>query len=891
MLMRNGYWKQSQKDYVVYNRTLPAQEGQYADYPESLLPEIKSYLSEKGIDQLYCHQADMFERAQEKKNIVITTSTASGKTLSFLLPVLQEILKHPSSRALFIYPTKALASDQMRALAPFIEYFGNNRISAGVYDGDTTPNERSRIRNSANIILTNPDMLNSAFLPHHSNAGFSFMFSNLKFVVIDELHSYRGAFGSHLANVFRRLGRICRYYSSSPQFLCSSATIANPIELAENICGKEFVLIDKDGSPSPDKHYHFIQPPKIGLTEERIPASKVTAELIPELVMENHSFIAFCRARSTVEVVVKEARERLTSLEQPGLSYADLIAGYRGGYKPEERKLLERKMVSGEMKGLVSTNALELGIDIGKVDTTILTGYPGTRASFWQQSGRAGRSKNSSDTYLVLDNRPQDQYLAIDPDWLFAAQSENAVVDKNNLFIQLAHVRAAAAELPLSLDDQAIFPDISEIIPILMKANELRLENGKFRWCGKDYPAGDFSLRNIDKERYKLVDQNSVTIAEFDEMQAFCEIHKGSIYIHNGQSYHVLKLDLEAKTAYAEPVGDNYFTAPWGNLELSLIKEQKDSAFARTSVHYGDIKDCESILGHKKVQFHNHQNLGFEYLDVPLSKEYETEGTWIIVPQNVVDVFYHLTPEKPGVELISNVYKGYMGGLMFCIHNAAKMSTMTIDSDIGTEIMPLVNDQNEKITSICVFDRFTGGMGYAEKVYDIVDTVVQNAMKMVKGCTCKHGCPACVGDYRLDKNVVLWGLENFYKESVPPIDMNTLSAPEVPIIEKPFAYETLCEKWSEFQQFIRETGEATSQFLSQVVIGAKKDGSKLILLVNSAIALMQAQSDENKWQIKNIIMAYVNAPLDLVVDFELSESSNNDSQEKLTRHFGTLTGR
>lgn len=266
--MRNGYWKQSQKDYVVYNRTLPARNGQYANYPESLLPEIKSYLSEKGIDQLYCHQADMFEQAQEKKNIVITTSTASGKTLSFLLPVLQEILKHPSSRALFIYPTKALTSDQMRALAPFIEHFGNNRISAGVYDGDTTPNERSRIRNSANIILTNPDMLNSAFLPHHSNAGFSFMFSNLKFVVIDELHSYRGAFGSHLANVFRRLGQICRYYSSSPQFLCSSATIANPIELAENICGKEFVLIDKDGSPSLDKHYYFIQPPKIGLTEE-----------------------------------------------------------------------------------------------------------------------------------------------------------------------------------------------------------------------------------------------------------------------------------------------------------------------------------------------------------------------------------------------------------------------------------------------------------------------------------------------------------------------------------------------------------------------------------------------------------------------------------------------
>ena len=889
--MRNGYWKQSQKDYVVYNRTLPARNGQYAVYPESLLPGIKSYLSEKGIDQLYCHQADMFEQAQEKKNIVITTSTASGKTLSFLLPVLQEILKHPSSRALFIYPTKALASDQMRALAPFIEHFGNNRISAGVYDGDTTPNERSRIRNSANIILTNPDMLNSAFLPHHSNAGFSFMFSNLKFVVIDELHSYRGAFGSHLANVFRRLARICRYYSSSPQFLCSSATIANPIELAENICGKEFVLIDKDGSPSPDKHYYFIQPPKIGLTEERIPASKVTAELIPELVMENHSFIAFCRARSTVEVVVKEARERLTSLEQPGLSYADLIAGYRGGYKPEERKLLERKMVSGEMKGLVSTNALELGIDIGKVDTTILTGYPGTRASFWQQSGRAGRSKNSSNTYLVLDNRPQDQYLAIDPDWLFAAQSENAVVDKNNLFIQLAHVRAAAAELPLSLDDQAIFPDISEIIPILMKANELRLENGKFRWCGKDYPAGDFSLRNIDKERYKLIDQNSVTVAEFDEMQAFREIHKDSIYIHNGQSYHVLRLDVEAKTAVAEAVGDNYYTDPLENTVLTVIKEHKDSVFHRSSIHFGDVNVNSIVGGHKKVQFHNHQNLGYDTLESPLSKDYDTEGMWIIVPQNVVNVYNHLTPTKPGFEVTTNIFKTYMGGLMFCIHNAAMMATMTINSDINIGKLIVDNSNNTKDTSICLFDCFTGGMGYAEKAFDIAENVIQNAIKMVKGCKCKNGCPACVGDYRLDKRIVLWGLENLYEESDPPVDMNTLSIPDAPIIEKPFEYETLCENWSEFQQFIMNTGEATSQFLSQVVISAKKDGSKLILLVNSAIALMQAQSDENMRQIKNIIMAYVNAPRDLSIEFEISNASDNDNQEKLARHFGTLTGR
>ena len=889
--MSRKYWKHSQRDYVVYSRTLPARHGQYVEYPKLLLPEIKSYLSSKGIGQLYCHQAEMFERALEKKNIVITTSTASGKTLSFLLPVLQEILKSPSSRALFFYPTKALASDQMRALVPFVEYFGNNRISAGVYDGDTAPNERSRIRNSANIILTNPDMINSSFLPNHSDTGFSFIFSNLKYVVIDELHSYRGAFGSHLANVFRRLGRICRYYSSSPQFLCSSATIANPIELAENICGKDFILIDNDGSPSPDKSYHFIQPPKIGSTEERIRSSKVTAELIPELVMENHSFIAFCRARRDVEVVVKEARDRLTSLEQTGLSYADLIAGHRGGYKPEERKLLERKMVSGEMKGLVSTNALELGIDIGKVDTTILTGYPGTRASFWQQSGRAGRSGSRSDTYLVLGNRPQDQYLLIDPDWLFAAQSENAVVDKNNLFIQIAHVRAASAELSLSLDDQAIFPDISEIIPILIKANELRFENGKFIWCGKKYPAGDFSLRNIDKERYKLVDQHSVTIAEFDETQAFREIHKDSIYIHDGQSYHVLRLDVEAKTAFAEAVNDNYYTEPLEGIVLTILKEHKTNTFHRSSIHFGDVNVNNIVGGHKKVQFHNHQNLGFDFLEPPLSKGYDTEGIWIMIPSNVVELYCHLTPSKPGLEVATNIYKNYMGGLMFCIHNAAMMSTMTINSDISIGILVVGNDDNTTSTSICIFDCFTGGMGYAEKAYDIAETIIQNAIKMVKGCKCENGCPACVGDYRLDKRIVLWGLENLYEESEPPIDINILSAPDAPVIEKPFDYETLCEKWKEFQQFIAETGEATSQFLSQIVVGAKTEGSKLILQVQSPVARMQAQSEENKRQIENIIMAYVAVPAEFTVDYELIDISSNENQEKLARHFGNLTGR
>lgn len=331
------------KDLIIYKKAIPSRPAEYTPYPPSLSRELADYLTNAGFSGLYSHQALMFEEAVQGRNLVITTSTASGKTLSFLLPVLQEILKNPLARAIFIYPTKALASDQYRAILPYIEYFGENRISAGVYDGDTPVNERSRIRKNANIILTNPEMINGAFLPNHSKYGFDFIFSNLKYVVIDELHTYRGAFGSHLANVFRRLGRVCRYYHSSPQYLCSSATIANPVELAEEICGRKFVRIERDGSPAAERSYALVQPPKIMGKGKRyygqIQAAAVAADLIPDLVENRHSFIAFAKSRRNVEVVLKEARDKLETESIFGQSMSDKISGYRGGYTPLERKI------------------------------------------------------------------------------------------------------------------------------------------------------------------------------------------------------------------------------------------------------------------------------------------------------------------------------------------------------------------------------------------------------------------------------------------------------------------------------------------------------------------------------------------------------------------------
>ena len=401
------------KGNIIYKKIIPGKEPEYAGFPEELHPDIQSFLIKQDIKFLYIHQAEAFANSLGGKNVVITTPTASGKSLCFYLPVIQEILQNPVTRAIFVYPTKALAADQYRALKPWIEYLGEHRLSAGVYDGDTPPDERKRIRERANIILTNPDMLNGSMLPNHSKYGFDFIFANLKYIVLDELHVYRGAFGSHLANVFRRLSRLCRYYHADPQFLWSSATIANPVELAEKICGKSFVCISKSGAGMSERTYCLIQPSE-KLDRDGNPYGKesvitVAADLLPQLMEEKESFLAFAKSRKNVEILVKETRDHLDNSGFLGNASKEEISGYRGGYTPQERKNIEKRMISGELLGLVSTNALELGIDIGTINTTVLVGYPGTRASFWQQTGRAGRGKGKCTNYLILVNLPVDQ--------------------------------------------------------------------------------------------------------------------------------------------------------------------------------------------------------------------------------------------------------------------------------------------------------------------------------------------------------------------------------------------------------------------------------------------------------------------------------------------------
>ncbi len=884
------------RDLVIYTKTMPAHPADFADFPSGLHSDIRTYLTSHNIPRLYTHQAEMFEKAQNGENVVITTSTASGKTLSFLLPVLQAVLEAPLTRAVFVYPTKALAADQYRALQPFLEYFGEGRIAAGVYDGDTMPAERSRIRKSANIILTNPEMLNAAFLPNHSKYGFDFIFTNLKYVVIDELHSYRGAFGAHLANIFRRMKRVCGYYRSKPQFLCSSATIANPVELAERICGERFALIDRDGSPAPEKEYRIVQPPEIKGNNDKIygrrSASSVAADLIPELVEEDRHFIAFGRSRRNVEVILKESRDKLDAAGFLGHGGSGKIAGYRGGYTPLERREIERKMTDGELSGVVSTNALELGIDIGKLDSTVIVGYPGTRASFWQQTGRAGRSGEKCVNYLILENQPFDQYIAVDPEWLFSRASESAVVDSDNLLIQLAHIRAAAAEMPLSLDDAALFPDLGEVIPILMNAEEVKSLAGRFAWAGPAFPAGDYSLRNMDRTRFKLIVMDDVEfvdgrrqakgagreVTEMDESQAYHELHPGAVYMHDGVLYEVLKLDLVSRTAEAVPFNGNYYTVPAGTEETRILQKFHEEELKRTKICFGDINVNEVISMYKKLQFHNHQNLGYVELTQPLQKDFDTESTWIEIPDNVVEVYRSLLVPNRNGELVLN---DHFEGLCYALKNAAMMTTMTERDDIDAVVSNnavIPDEREEQAVSLYIYDKYEGGLGYSEKIYELVPQIIENAVRMVEGCSCESGCPACVGDYSLDKKMVLWGLKNFLEESEPPEFEEKVSEESRPFIQKGFSFYGLPKEWGEFCDSVVKNGESGGAFL-RTVSRVEVSGHRLILTVGNAFYEEWLGEPDNLRGLENTIRYHAVCPADMRIEIRVVE--NREKTDKI----------
>lgn len=883
------------RDRIVATREIADRPARYATLPTDLHPQLAEALRHRGIDQLYCHQAEAFDAARRGQHTVVTTGTASGKSLTYLLPVVQAVLEDPSARSILLFPTKALTQDQLRGVLGLTDGLTDCRIEAGVYDGDTPPAERTRIRDRAHLVLTNPDMLNAALLPSHGRQGFAHIFRNIKYIVIDELHSYRGAFGAHLANLMRRLWRICRHYGSQPTFLCSSATIANAREHAETIClhgdpTARFRLVDQDGSPSAGKTIHFWQPP-LQKNDQRKPVTSEMAELIPWLVLERRRTIAFCKSRKETEIVLKESRDALSNVAGHDESY--LLAGYRGGYTPEERRKVERELTQGKLMGVVSTNALELGIDIGALQVVVQGGFPGTRASFWQQLGRAGRRGERSHAVVILAVSPVDQHIAQNPDWLVGQPAEHAVVDRDNLAIQLAHVRAAAAELPIGLPDAALFPDLGEILPVLVKAGELRQAMGAWHWNGGAFPAGDFSLRNVDKDRFKIVNRlTGKTITEMDRPQVYREAHPRAVYLHDGLQYLVEALDLVGHVATVVEVQQGFYTQPDVRSAIDVLLTQEQRPAGRTTASFGDVRIDDAVVGYKMLEFHNHQNLGYEALHEQLRLRLETEGVWIEVPEDVLAV-------------LGGERQDALSGMVHAVTACARLRTMAESGDLrGSSFHYADEEKGLTVTALVCYDSYPGGLGYAAKAYDYWPDVLRDALQLVQGCTCSSGCPACVGDWVRDKRLIAWGLANLFEQLALPADLRRqvqkaegLQGPgawmerEVPAPQARIPWAELPAAWPEVVSRLKAARSFGAEILGMQT-EVQVHGPKLVLTVHSPGLAEWLQDGVTRGKLEEALAGQVAVPVRFALQATVSSQALDRAlhkQIKLRRRHDDLT--
>jgi DEAD/DEAH box helicase domain-containing protein len=878
---------------VIATREIPPREPTYAPVPDSVHPALREALEQRGIGRLYAHQAEAFEAARRGENVVVTTGTASGKSLAYLLPVVQSVLDDPAARTLLLFPTKALAQDQLRGVLGLVDVLASRtdlvvpKIEAGVYDGDTPPADRSRIRDRANLVLTNPDMLHSALLPNHGRRGYAHIFRNVRYIVIDELHSYRGAFGAHFANLMRRLLRICRHYGSDPRFLCSSATIANAREHAETLCHRHFRLVDRDGSPSAGKVVHFWQPP-MGDKDMRRPVSSELAALIPELVKARHRTIAFCKSRKETEIVLKESRDRLRDVA--GHDEGHLLAGYRAGYTPEERRKVERQLVDGRLCGVVSTNALELGIDIGALQVVVQGGFPGTRASFWQQMGRAGRRNEVAHAIVVLAVSPTDQFIADDPDWLTGQAAEHAVLDRDNLAIQLAHVRAAAAELPLGLDDAALFPDLGEIVGVLSRAGELEDVVGSWHWVGCPFPAGELSLRNIHNDRFKVVDRDTgTTITEMSRPQVYREAHTRAVYLHDGVQYQIEALDLVAHVATVVEVEQNFYTQPDVRSAIDVLLTQEQRALGLTHASFGDVRVNDVVVGYKMLEFHNHQNLGYENLHEPLRLELETEAVWITVPE-------------PVLEALGAEREDALAGMVHAVIACARMLTMAERSDlVGTSFHCADEEAGRTVTALVCHDSHPGGLGYAAKAYEHVEAILESAIQLARRCRCQRGCPACVGSYGREPRLIGWALERLREELPLPADLvrapalapRELAASVASVRRPRVPWREVAARWPEVLERLRAAHVAGVDLLARLA-PAERRGARLVLRVGSQGLADWLGSDSVLRPLWQALVREVEAPADgaFVVEVEGDVDKELVTRLKLARrHDDLVAGR
>ena len=715
---------------VVRWEELPARAAQYTPFPDTLDARLIPVLEKRGIHQLYTHQAHSIAATAAGKDVVVVTPTASGKTMCYNLPVLSAILQNQDARALYLFPTKALSADQVSELYELIEEMDVD-IKTYTYDGDTPGAARKAVRQAGHIVVTNPDMLHSSILPHHTK--WVKLFENLRYIVIDEIHTYRGVFGSNLANVLRRLMRLCAFYGSHPQFILCSATIANPKELAETLIGRPVEMIDDNGAPMGKRHFVFYNPPvvnrQLGIRKGVIPVTRDIASMLLKCGIQT---ITFAKSRLTVEVLTRYLKD----LVRDPLGNTGRVRGYRGGYLPTERREIERGLRAGKIDAVVSTNALELGIDIGALDACVMCGYPGTIASAWQQAGRAGRRKDTSIIFYVASSAAIDQYIVSHPDYFLRQSPENALLNPDNLYILLSHFKCSAFELPFE-DGEAFgnAPGSEELLEYLTDSSILRHVDGRYHWSAEDFPASEISLRSAASENFVIVDitdpAHHRVIGEMDRYTVPMLLHENAIYMHEAQQYQVEKLDFDACKAFIRKVDVGYYTDADLNVSLSLLDvEQQQEAPGGGICALGEVKVTTLVTMFKKIRFDTHETLGFGHVRLPETDMHTTAMWWTLA-------------DDLATRFSSDTLKNGMLAIANLLRIVAPLYLMCSPQDVVVvyQVKSPITDQ----PTIILYDSCPGGIGLAQKAYGMQRLLLEKALQIAQDCPCAKGCPSCVG--------------------------------------------------------------------------------------------------------------------------------------------------
>jgi DEAD/DEAH box helicase domain-containing protein len=733
-------------------RQIPAREAVFRPMPDWVLNELSEAYRSKGIQELYSHQAATAELVHSGKNVVVVTPTASGKTLCYNLPVLNAVLENPDTRALYLFPTKALAQDQLAELHDLAKRL-DDCFGVFTYDGDTPNDARKAIRERGHIVLTNPDMLHTGILPHHTK--WMRLFENLRYIVLDELHTYRGVFGSHLANVLRRLRRIAQFYGSNPQFICCSATIANPGELASQLIESEVDVVEENGAPAGEKLFVFYNPPMVnrnlGIRRSYInEATRVAKELLARKLQT----IVFANSRLHTEVLLTYLRQA----NPPKHGQAEPVRGYRGGYLPGERREIERGLREGRIRGVVTTNALELGVDIGSLDACVMAGYAGSIASTWQRAGRAGRRSGTSCAVFVASSAPLDQFIVQHPDYFFGSSPEHAHIQPDNLEILVNHLKCAAFELPLSPEERFGSVELPELCERLAEAGFLQRSGGNWHWVQEGYPADTISLRSVTSDNFVIIDTTGEedgepeVIGEVDFSSALTTVHPKAIYIHQGQQYHVERLDFSQRKAYVKRVSVDYFTDAIRYTQVRVLEIAEEQSIPGPAARaHGDVLVRSQVVGFKKIKFFTNENVGSGKLELP-ENEMQTTAFWVTLDHELL----------AGLPFTLSERQNGIFGLVYALASMATLLLMCDRRDLGTavgerppsaaadielqEFAAAMGTEKELFEpNLYLYDDYPGGIGFSEPLCRVCHVLLTRTRELIAACRCENGCPSCVG--------------------------------------------------------------------------------------------------------------------------------------------------